>query len=123
MRGIEFRGRDESGRWYYGGYADSWGETGIYINTLEDFGNTVVTVNEKTIGEYIGLNDDFNGAPIYEGDIINCIDSVKNEQIKGCVEFRNASFCIVDANGIAHYRWIDYKDLEIVGNIHDEVVK
>lgn len=118
MRTIEFRGKDRHGEWIYGGYSEYYGCPRICFDMVD--GEEYERVNEVTVGQYIGIKAE-NDNMIFEHDILRCIDSSTNEQIQGCVEFRNGSFCIVDAKETVHYSWIDYEGLEILGNIHDGV--
>ena len=70
----------------------------------------------SVIMQFTGLKDE-NGIEIYEGDILECYDSLTGSTFTGVVKFANGSF-MVDSVSITHYRWVDYVR-EIIGNIHE----
>ena len=130
LREIIFRGkRIDNGDWVYGDYASSG--CGIvcmeYLNEHGDAGEVFHPVDLKTIGQFTGLTT--NGKKIFEGDIgrykqtdgaklsgkpITCIGKV-------VYNTKTASFAVdsKDELGVKNYDYFPIKDLEVIGNIHD----
>lgn len=131
MKEILFRGkRVDNGEWIYGDLTHiSNGKVGIWGFDNNQF----VLVNPSTVGQYTGLN--VNGNKIYEGDII------KSEQdgMIGVIRFGEYQ-TTNSGNGECHLGfsiewygkysdiirrdlgwWVKAanKDINIVGNIHD----
>ena len=117
-----FRGkRKDSGKWVYGYYYQIWDK--VYIlwgmtNGVPD----MIEVIPETVGQYTGLKDK-NGKEIYEGDRIRL--DLNNEGYKDTVVvYRDdyMQFMFDHPKGV--YTMTEYhfkpKDLEIIGNIHEE---
>ena len=94
----------------------------VIVGEIVDFENDFFAtefwcrVKPETVGQFTGLKDE-NGIEIYEGDILECYDSLTGSTFTGVVKFANGSF-MVDSVSITHYRWVDYVR-EIIGNIHE----
>lgn len=129
MRDILFRGkRLDNGEWIYG------------LLTIEHFVNMGVDiekaycikeipkapgvsylwvkVNPETIGQYTGLTDK-NGKRIFEGDVVKYGDTIHTtvfEQRNGTAYF-GLVYSAFETLPFGHYQ--DLKQIEIIGNIHD----
>ena len=125
MREILFRGKDIKGNWHAGLLAhigNAW-----YISNKAGIA-TAFEVIPSTIGQYTGLTDK-NGKKIFEGDIIKYknTDGIKFNgvalTVTGKVVYneKNASFAISgkDEIGAKHYDYFPIKNIEVIGNIHD----
>lgn len=120
MREIIFRGQNpRSKEWIYG-----------YFNGLEnsfariiDTNNITRLVSPKTVGQYTGLCDK-NGNKIFEGDIIQSIESGKTGEIQYFPE-HTAFLIFVRCSVIDSRCYLDYLGevkpsiLKVIGNIHD----
>ena len=73
MRKIKFRGKDETGKWRYGGIYGS-----VQPHIIHDFGDyptsAYTQVKPETIGQFTGAYD-CHGVEIYECDISSEINS------------------------------------------------
>lgn len=134
MREIEFRGKDLNGVWRYGSLANNvffYSDTKKPVPYIIDVQNVdyfcladleddegFYETRPETVGQFTGISDK-NGRRIYEGDVVKHIKGlVKNEQGQfvddfeiEVVKFEYAGF------SIGHLALI--KDLEVIGNIHD----
>ena len=128
MREILFRGKGDKkyndGMWYFGVpircYDGDW-------QICTD--NSKRTVIPETIGQYTGLADK-NGTKIFEGDIIKYknTDGIKFNGValtvigKVVYNEKNASFAISgkDEIGAKYYDYFPIKNIEVIGNIHDD---
>lgn len=100
-------------QWIEGYLSDKY-----YINSPEFTGDLLI--DEKTIGQYTGLND--NGRKIFEGDVC-IVSNNKIDEEDGCfvVEWcADSARFVLDGNGIT----VDFDnyfghECEVVGNIFD----
>lgn len=117
MREILFRGkRTDTGEWVYGDLLNVGVDYDYAIRTYggREHGQ-VNAVNEKTVGEYTGL-EDVNGKRIFEGDVVRKFANGK--EFKGVVECKHGSFGVRFADGTGQF--ICFFDCgEVIGNIHD----
>lgn len=133
MRTIKYRGMDEHGCWHVGWLAgtndgfiyiiendEGWTDDGFHN---DDFSGCY-KVLDKTIGQFTGLLDK-NGKEIYEGDIVKTKGGWG-----GVVLWNSRSYFYIKDNNYYEYEEPDLspigsllccerKQLEIVGNIHD----
>ena len=132
MREILFRGkRTDNYEWIEGSLCTTIpSDEDFYTISYFDFEGYYIEENviPSTIGQYTGLTDK-NGKKIFEGDIIKYknTDGIKFNgvalTVTGKVVYneKNASFAISgkDEIGAKHYDYFPIKNIEVIGNIHD----
>lgn len=124
MREILFRGKSDLLGWVEGWYCPEvkWGEhhfpVGITHKTKEGWLDDVVVMPE-TIGQFSGLTDK-NGTKIFEGDILDCKSGLY-ERCKVIFNEYCSAFQLMRADSFSDFFLcsINHKEMEIIGNIHD----
>lgn len=129
MREILFRGKSiDDGKWVEGYLLKipstiQWGASSPWFIDVPpqdpDGIYSRFNVDEKTVGQYIGLTDDKNGKKIFEGDIVKMLfrDDICeiNPIIWSSYDFR---YKVKSEDGVS-YSFDNTANLEVIGNIHD----
>lgn len=119
MREILFRGKRVSdGYWVHGLLISIGGE--LSMLTSNNGLDRAYPVLSETVGQYIGLTD-MNSEKIYEGDVLK--GKFSNYVIRFDEEERAFVYGSSRKGGYIHslakYLIGDYKNLRVIGNIHD----
>ncbi len=123
MREVLFRGKSiDTNTWVYGFYCRYGHAKQEKSYIIPDYASTlcIVEIVPETLGQYIGLTDRYD-VKIFEGDIVDIL--TENSDI-GIIKYDEGGF-EVEADGfvIDFRRNIDGTDVEVIGNIYDNVKK
>lgn len=119
MKEIKFRAWNEAAK----RYSKPFTLVSSVINYTDDDGLGVVkSLTNEMVEQYTGLKDK-NGIEIYEGDILECLNSWDDETWITKVRFDSGGF-MIDVNGqdynITCIGFLDEEtEIKVIGNIHE----
>ena len=97
---------------------------GMGFEATEGIGSNTTTIYHSfgdVVEQYIGLHDK-NSKPIFEGDIVHCVNDYEDTDYTGEVMFFNGGFCVYCAytGSFRNYFWEGIIP-EVVGNVHENM--